>query len=869
MVVAVEDVGLLETMAPANNRGSTADDGRERIARPLADAQREFVAEIERGRGGAAAHRRFADRMDALVGRAVEDAVDRAAIETPFAICAIGGYGRRSLCLHSDIDLLILFGGRIGRAEERFVNAVLHPLWDARLTVGHQVRTFAEVEELGDDNPEFMLALIDVRRLTGDSVLFEGVHTQYAAEGLLSRRSQIIEALLQLTEARHTSYNDTIYQLEPDIKSSPGGLRDIMAARLLARLTPDASASLEASELESAEDFLLRVRSLLHLEAGRNVNLLSHELQETAADRLRFPGARTEHRVEALMSRFFVHARGVSRTLARVTKASQSDGVPKALAVEPTGPNLELFAGAIRFVDPERASTEPASWLRAFEAALDRQVPVGDEVLAIVERHISTCTFDDVLPTEEDRDRLMRCLRPRKGQYETLSEMHECGLLDRLLPGFAAISCRVIRDFYHKYTVDEHTLLTIRALERLLEPDPSRERFRAVLGELRAPERLVLALLFHDVGKWKMHNHAQESVRLARAMYDRLELDTEFRNDVEFLIGEHLQMSYLAFRRDSEDPLVVQRFAALVGTEERLKMLCLMTLVDIEAVAPGTLTPWKEELLWRLYVDTYNQLTLAYGDDVIEKGQAAVAALQTTRPDDMTEHELSEFLEGFPRRYLAMFDSAHIYQHARLARGLHPDEVHLFLEQKGDVWELAVVTLDKPLLFSNICGTLSYFGVDILRGSAMTSPAGVVLDIFQFSDHGGAFRLNPGALAEFESLLQTVIAGRQDVTTLLQRKESGPLYRRGPRRITPVVYFDDAHSQSYTVLEIVAQDALGLLHRISRMISLHGCDVDLVLISTEGNKAIDVFHLTKGATKVPRDAQLALKQDLERMLEEE
>jgi [protein-PII] uridylyltransferase len=528
-----------------------------------------------------------------------------------------------------------------------------------------------------------------------------------------------------------------------------------------------------------------------------------------------------------------------------------------------------VTAGGVRFTDERAAAGDPPSWLRAFETAFTLGVPVADEALTLIERRVSRCTFHDVLPTGEDRQRLMRCLQPREGLYARLSEMHECGLLDRLLPGFAAISCRVIRDFYHKYTVDEHTLLTLRGLERLHGPQPSRERFRSLLAELHNPERLVLALLFHDVGKWKKRNHAEESVRLAHAMLDLLDLDAETRNDVEFLIGQHLEMSQVAFRRDSEDPVVVQRFAALVGTEERLKMLCLLTLVDIEAVSAGTLTPWKEELLWRLYVDTYNQLTLAYSDDVIERGQAAVTALQATRPADLAERELTEFLEGYPRRYLATFDAGHIYQHARLARDLHQDEVHLFLEQKGDVWELAVVTLDKPLLFSNICGTLSYFGVDILRGTAMTSPSDVVLDVFQFADQGGVFRLNAGALAEFETLLQAVIAGRQDVTVLLQRKESGPLYRRGPKRVAPVVYFDDARSQSYTVLEIVAQDALGLLHRISRVISQHGCDVDLVLISTEGNKAIDVFHLTKGTNKVSKEAQLALKHDLERMLEEE
>jgi [protein-PII] uridylyltransferase len=179
-----------------------------------------------------------------------------------------------------------------------------------------------------------------------------------------------------------------------------------------------------------------------------------------------------------------------------------------------------------------------------------------------------------------------------------------------------------------------------------------------------------------------------------------------------------------------------------------------------------------------------------------------------------------------------------------------------------------VVTLDKPYLFSRISGVLSYFGMDILRGSAMSNRSQVVLDVFQFTDHDGFFRFNQGAIPQFEALLRDVVAGRQDVTALLERRESGFRRRSGLQRVAPIVYFDQEHSQRYTVLEIVAQDAIGLLYRVSRVISRHGCDVDLVLISTEGTKAIDVFHLTKAEAKLSEPAQMALKQDLERMLEE-
>jgi [protein-PII] uridylyltransferase len=292
-----------------------------------------------------------------------------------------------------------------------------------------------------------------------------------------------------------------------------------------------------------------------------------------------------------------------------------------------------------------------------------------------------------------------------------------------------------------------------------------------------------------------------------------------------------------------------------------------MTIADVGAVNPDVLTPWKEDLLWRLYVHAYNRLTLGYADELLQKDPAGLSVVVAGRPDDITEAELTTFLKGLPRRYLTLFGLASIYRHVRLARGIHKDEVHAFLERHGDVWELTIVTLDKPFLFSNISGVLSYFGMDIHRGQAMTTPEGLVLDVFQFADEGGFLRLNADAPTEISRMLENVVAGSVDVPTLLRGKLQSLLYRNR-RHGVPVVRFDNDHSRKYTVLELVADDAPGLLYRISRVISGCGCDVDLVLISTEGKKAVDVLHITKLGKKLSESEQVSLREGLERMLED-
>ena len=555
-------------------------------------------------------------------------------------------------------------------------------------------------------------------------------------------------------------------------------------------------------------------------------------------------------------------ARGLERARRAVTP------VPVRGGSRHVGRHFEITPEGVRFLDLTRAASRPGLWLELFRLALSNGCAVSEQALSCIEQNVERYSPDDFLATEADRQLVRSLLHPRPGLYARLSEMHDCGLLDRVFPEFGRIHCRVIRDFHHKYTVDEHTLLTIRNIESLWNPETaSHQRFGSILQEVHAPELLTIALLFHDVGKWRETEHAQESVRLAQTALDRLELPAPARQHVEFLIRNHLQMSQVAFRRDLDDPHVVKQFADLIGSEERLKMLTLMTFADVGAVSTETLTPWKEELLWRLYVHAYNRLTLGYADDLLQKDPAGLAVVVAGRPDDITEEELSQFLKGLPRRYLSLFGLGSIYRHVRLARGLHADEVHAMLERHDDVWELSLVTLDKPYLFSNICGVLAYFGMDIHRGQAMTTPEGLVLDVFQFADEERFLRLNAGATGEITRMLENAVAGSLDVPTLLRGKERSVVYRRR-RHGAPVIRFDNDHSRKYTVLELVADDAPGLLHKVSRAISGRGCDLDLVLIATEGKKAVDVLHITKGGKKLNESDQVSLREDLERMLED-
>jgi [protein-PII] uridylyltransferase len=836
------------------------------LAECLRRARDDYASDAREGKGGRETLARYATRMDALVRDIAEPA--RAELSTPVVVCAVGGYGRRALCLNSDVDLLIVTAGPIGADEERFVKSLLQPMWDLRLTVGQHVRELAEMDRVEVDNPELLLSLFDIRFVAGNTALFESLQDRLDAQRL-ERIAEGQSLLAALTEARYARFNGTLYQLEPDVKDAPGGLRDIHALRLLdawGHAAPEFSTGSDRL-VRDAEDFLFRLRSVLHVATGRNANVLTHALQETAAEALGCEGTTAQQRVETLMSEYFRGARRVARSVAAARTAGEATAGRTAAAPKNAGKYLTVGADGVRFTDPHAVVARPSLWIEAFRVALASGTSVSVQARALIEANTGRYTADDFVATEGDRQELRRLFTPRAGLYARLSEMHDCCLLGCVFPEFARIQSRVIRDFYHRYTVDEHTLIAIRNIETLTgDVPPARERFAAMLSEVHAPDLVVLALLYHDVGKWRDDDHAAESVVMAAPMLERLQLTPEARETVTFLIEHHLVMSRMAFLRDSEDPAVVSRLAELVRTEDRLKMLCLLTWADIGAVSPDTLTPWKEELLWRLYVDAYNRLTYGYADDKIETDNAGLEVVVAGRPPDVSEAELRAFLGGLPRRYLALFGLSTIYRHVRLARDIGRDEVHTSIERHDDIYELSVATLDKPFLFSNIAGVLSYFGMNIHRAQAMTTPAGFVLDVFEFSDVEQFLGQNPGGGADIARVLQAVVAGGTDVTDLLRGKEGSLVYRRS-LHVAPVVHVDNEHSASYTVVEIVADDAIGLLYRISRIVARLGCDLDLALIDTEGAKAIDVLHVTRGGRKLSPGEEAALREELDRLLE--
>jgi len=359
---------------------------------------------------------------------------------------------------------------------------------------------------------------------------------------------------------------------------------------------------------------------------------------------------------------------------------------------------------------------------------------------------------------------------------------------------------------------------------------------------------VYLALLFHDTGKSDgLESHATRSARLAAVALERIQVPPDVRDEALFLIEHHLDLSVIMLSRDLNDPATLRELSEKTGTVEHLKLLTLITYGDISGVNPGALTPWRMEQLWLTYVRGSKELTLELESDRIQAPADSNAS--------------TTFLQGFPTRYLRTHSREEISEHALLAERARHAGVAVDLRRRDGVWLLTVVTGDRPGLFASLAGTLSSFGMDIVKAEAFANSSGVVVDSFTFSDPMRTLELNPDEIDRLKLVVQRVVLGREDVRKLL-RGRSKPAGAKGAVKLKPSVAFDSESSQLATLIEIVTEDRAGLLYDLASTISAAGCDIDVVLIDTEAHKAIDVFYVTVGGQKLHPDLQASLRREL-------
>jgi len=822
-----------------------------------------------------------------LADRCVKEAVQHSLQEykadgKDFAVLALGGFGRGELFPYSDLDLLFLFRDkRIEQQLQAVVAQASRALWDLGFKVSAAARTMDECKRVDHENVEFHLAMLDRRLLAGDRSVF-----QQLEDRLLPRLEKLSRAFLhgelrKLTEQRLAKFGNTIFHLEPNVKEAPGGLRDFHASAWIRYLACGANEPMgpEAAEHRTAlkaAEFVSEVRCFLHYANGRNDNTLTYELQLAAAERSLGTADGQTGTAAEWMRLYYRNARTLQRQLQRCLSLKSSAGQTLWHKLRITGgpKNTQSNLGkpfVIRNAQLEILECT-AFWDRAaIMSVLTEVAQTGVMLSRQAERELAYILSHTEMQANAEELRWGQLREIFAGDYPgaALRPMHQMGLLTEFLPEFGTIDALVIRDFYHRYTVDEHSLRAIEYLQTLANPTDARDLPFALLWKtVERRELLVLAMLLHDVGKgMEVDHHVTGSLSALETVAERLNLTAEDRAEVHFLIEHHLEMSDTMRRRDIFDAATVRAFTDSVGTRERLQRLCLLTYADIHAVNPEALTPWRAEMLWRLYLAATNHLTRSMDSDRLrasEEDSLLEPLRNLTRCDGPMEIE--RFLEGFPKRYLGVHSTTEIANHFSLYRQLKDKPVQMELSSTPHAFTLTLLTADRPGLFATVAGVLAGWSMNIVKAEAFANSAGIILDTFHFTDPSRTFEMNPGEIDRFQDDLESVVCRNRPLQPGLAGFEDHHLVSAPKVSCETSIRFDNGSSERCTLLEIVTQDRQGLLYRMGSVLAAFKCNIEVALIDTEGQKAIDVFYLTIGATKLTEAQGNLVREALEKAL---
>ena len=840
---------------------------------------RQQTSQLNGTRDGKIASGLLTDTMERILRRLLDFAGARAALSsgTPgVALLTMGSFGRREPAPYSDLDLLVLYSGMDREQLETLIGNLLRPLWDAGLQLGHAVRTREEClaaleDHVADENAlETATSLMEARFVAGDIALGNLLLKRDLADFFKRRGRSFVEAKLEEALLRHRRQGESVYRTQPNLKDSPGALRDYQLAmwidrasqlsghlpRLSERPLVSQDAILEAGEGHAR---LLTLRNALHAACGRKQDVLDFTMQQTLAEELGYQPTEELRSSELLLGDYFRAATAVHRLADTVIRRYREEQAVLRQDVEqlrrrPVDEEFTRIGDYLYFARPQ-ALAGP-DWLevamRAFLHAAHLGVGISQEIRSGVRARLPE--LGEKERANPEAAQLFRALLQRRFHVApALRSMRDVGLLGEYLPEFGQVQGLVIHDILHDFTVDEHTLFAVEQVDRLLASNEPADRVRhAALERLKGLELLRLAVLCHDLGKSRGGaGHSQRGMLMVPPLAERLGLPEADTRTLIFLVEHHLLLSRISTRRDTGEGGLLDELAAKIGTRERLDLLYLLTCADSAAVGQGSFPAWKDELVSELYLRLDQRLV---GERVAAAPAPAGLAerLLAAAADEAERSAAREHCARVPPRYLVEVTLEEARLHLELLRQMKASgrEVVAAAKGGGDPVDIWVVSTDRPRRFSQICGAFLSCGVNLLSAIAFTRSDGLILDHFR-AGLTAAFGVPTGESKEaywarVASEIENALEGRGDFRARIEQ-----VRRRIPRvpiisrRVTPEVRIDNKLTERFTVIDVVCGDRIGLLYGLTRALGDLGCDIHFAKIDTQQGLATDVFYVTE------------------------
>ena len=837
------------------------------------------------GESGIASCHWLSDQVDEFIREIVaqqHEAQSRVS-QTSFAVLAIGGNGRRRPAPFSDIDLLFLVDPKQHAEAQEFLSAVVRDCWDAGAQPGSSIRTIAEVVRFASADIQFATSLIETRFLCGNERLAESALQQINAKVFSERAERMIQRLVASRREEWITRGNSVNQLEPDLKRSPGGLRDLHLLRWVSFIrhhNPNPEqlqqkgeiSHQELDDLLLADEFLSSMRTDLHLLTNLKQDVMTRELQLKLSEQRGIQSVGQLRAVEAFMQEYFGHTSRVAAVARRVAEVSQTSSffsrLRNLILPQKSAEGFLIIDGMVQVPEARRESLRnPLTILDVFVSAAENRAGLSPELRKTIGQIAVTLPEE---PSREATDRFRDILRFTDGLPDTLRAMYETGILEWLIPAFARIRNLMQFNQYHSFTVDEHTL---KAMDEITSFAHDESPVGSAYQGVRHRATLHLALLMHDVGKGYEGDHSIVGEQLADDVAVRLQMAANKKSMLMFLVRYHLIMPDLAFRRDITDPTMLVDFARLVGAPELLRMLYVLTVADIRAVGPDVWSDWKGELLADLYNRAmqilsgrpYNHLERERLQMVRMAVRNSIVPLGSKADPEIWGKWADEQLDSFPPFYLMTEQPDRIARDLDMIHQLNETEVKIEGEYDPETKTVSYRVFAPGRFgkgsFHSIAGILSGLRMNILAAQVCTTSNGVVIAFFRVNDNDFTGDVPESRIEDVAVAIGDVLTARKTVESVFRRSGIYRFNRFNPIivRQEPKVGIDNDCSERFTVIDVFATDTQGLLYTLAHTIFNHGLTVQLARIATNIDQVVDVFYVVDEHQRKMEDQELLQK----------
>jgi [protein-PII] uridylyltransferase len=786
--------------------------------------------------------------------------------KNPYAIIALGGYGREEQCIHSDVDLLFLFKKKVPREAENLIQEIIYPLWDIGLDVGYATRSLKECLALAGKDFEVLTPMLDARFVCGWSLIYTNLLDEFREKIIAKKSRNIINWLVENNEMRHAHFGDSAYLLEPNLKEGQGGLRDYHTMLWIARIAYNVKEprDLEYLGLLSHEEFqalnrsiafIWNVRNRIHYFCGRKCDQLHFENQVKLARSLNYKKKNGQEPVERFMGELhgrmealkqqhlvFLHELGFDKKRKRKRKSQ------KKSAVE----GLEVIKwGILNFGGPEAIVKRPELLMKIFEESAHLKIPLSAEAKRLVKEfsHLVNKTYRTSEPVVKSFERILVAPVPK---FNVLNEMINTGFLEKFIPEFRGIRNRIQYDEYHLYPVDKHLLRTVQTVKKFgTARDNSLEPLcQKIYRNLKRKKLLLWAALLHDIGKGESEeDHSAKGAEIVKNILTQKGLKPADIETVIFLVQEHLLLVKTATRRDIHDEETAISCARKIKDIERLKMLYLLTVADSIATGPMAWNDWTATLLRDFFLKTLNvlekgELATAQAVEVVE--QKKKEAVRSARNPGAKER-IKALMGVMSPRYLLYMPAPEIKRHIKLYDDLSSGDSGFIwlIEHSADAntRSVTICAQDRPGLISKIAGVFTLNNIDILDVQVFTWRNKIALDNFKVKPP-------PDPILEDEKWNRTArdlgaaLSDQLDLTAALKKKVR--VYRHanaGLNKKPHQVTVDNTSSSFFTIIEVFTYDFPGLLFSVTD--ALYRCDLNIWIakIATKADQVVDVFYV--------------------------